>query len=248
VNDPYGDGARYDPAEDTWRAVTNEGAPSSRALAGAVWTGDEMIVWGGAGCSTPDCWGTRHSLSDGARYRPADDIWTPMSNDLDDRLGHAMVWTGAEVLVWGGFWFVEGVGPGAGGWNPDTYGVRGDGARYDPATDVWTPLAAAGAPEARWPYGLWTGDALLLWGGWAPTRYYEPPVQGGARYDSTTDAWAPIASDNEPEERIYPTVIWTGEEMLVWGGHDRMRPLPSESGSYYDFSWLNLASGGRYVP
>jgi hypothetical protein len=41
------DGGRYIPAADSWTAVTAFGAPSRRTGHTAVWTGSEMIVFGG---------------------------------------------------------------------------------------------------------------------------------------------------------------------------------------------------------
>jgi N-acetylneuraminic acid mutarotase len=41
------DGGRYNPAADSWMAVTTTGAPAGRYSHTAVWTGSEMIVWGG---------------------------------------------------------------------------------------------------------------------------------------------------------------------------------------------------------
>ena len=54
------DGRRYDPATDTWRSLPTANAPSARGGHTAVWTWEEMIVWGGYG---------RGPLGDGARYR-----------------------------------------------------------------------------------------------------------------------------------------------------------------------------------
>jgi hypothetical protein len=43
-NNFFADGAAYDPATDRWHRL----APSSgRFASGAVWTGTEMLVWGG---------------------------------------------------------------------------------------------------------------------------------------------------------------------------------------------------------
>jgi hypothetical protein len=42
-------GARYDPSTNGWLATsTGQGVPSGRTYSTAVWTGREMIVWGGA--------------------------------------------------------------------------------------------------------------------------------------------------------------------------------------------------------
>ena len=58
---PQNSGGRYRPASDSWLGLSSgAGNPSARDLHTAVWTGDGMIVWGGAG-DTP--------LKDGAIYR-----------------------------------------------------------------------------------------------------------------------------------------------------------------------------------
>src|SRR5438094_275034 len=64
----FNSGAQYIPAPDTWRAASKTGAPSARAHHSAVWTGSEMIVWGGCSgggilCST--------ATNTGGRYNPA---------------------------------------------------------------------------------------------------------------------------------------------------------------------------------
>ena len=45
------DGGRYNPAGNSWTAVTLAGAPAARRDHTAVWSGSEMIVWGGFGGS-----------------------------------------------------------------------------------------------------------------------------------------------------------------------------------------------------
>lgn len=39
-------GARYDPATNIWRATNNSSAPAARYFHTAVWTGNEMIIFG----------------------------------------------------------------------------------------------------------------------------------------------------------------------------------------------------------
>ena len=41
------DGGRYNPASNSWTAVTTTGAAAARESHTAVWTGSEMIIWGG---------------------------------------------------------------------------------------------------------------------------------------------------------------------------------------------------------
>lgn len=82
--------------DDTWREVFDENVPSGRAHATSIWTGTEMIVWGGAGY---------YSTSDiGGRYDPATDTWSEVSagpGAASARGGHSMIWTGTEVILWG---------------------------------------------------------------------------------------------------------------------------------------------------
>ena len=61
-----------------------------------MWTGSEMIVWGG------DAY--RAVLNTGGRYNPSTDSWTATSttNAPTARIGHTAVWTGSEMIVWGG--------------------------------------------------------------------------------------------------------------------------------------------------
>src|SRR5438034_10725951 len=40
-------GGRYNPSTDSWRSTSPTNAPAARYGHTAVWTGSEMIVWGG---------------------------------------------------------------------------------------------------------------------------------------------------------------------------------------------------------
>ena len=84
------------PCTDQWTATTTSNAPPGRYLHTAVWTGSEMIVWGG-GYQAP-------LLNTGGRYNPSTDSWTATSttNAPTGRYGHTAVWTGSEMIVWGG--------------------------------------------------------------------------------------------------------------------------------------------------
>jgi hypothetical protein len=66
----FNDGARYDPVADSWEAVATAGAPVARAAHTAVWSGTEMIVWGG--CSGSFC---TTKFNSGGRYNPTTNSW-----------------------------------------------------------------------------------------------------------------------------------------------------------------------------
>ena len=78
---------------DTWTATTLVNVPDARSRHSAVWTGSEMIVWGG-GDNTD-------FLYTGGRYNPADDTWTATStaNAPLARVQHTAVWTGSEMIA-----------------------------------------------------------------------------------------------------------------------------------------------------
>ena len=82
--------------DNTWIATSTINAPSGRWSHTAVWTGSEMIVWGGVG----------DGMNTGGRYNPSTDSWTATSttNAPTRRLNHTTVWTGSKMIVWGGNW------------------------------------------------------------------------------------------------------------------------------------------------
>ncbi len=88
-----------------------------------------MIVWGGFD-------GTVH-VNTGARYKPSTNTWTAtnLSNAPSARIGHAAVWTGHEMIVWGGYNYQENL-------------LLDTGGRYSPTTDSWIPTTMTKAP---WP-------------------------------------------------------------------------------------------------
>jgi len=47
----------------------------------------------------------------------------------------------------------------------------------------------------------------------------------GGRYNPDTDAWSPTSTTNAPIARSDHTVVWTGTEMIVWGGDGRRSSL-----------------------
>jgi len=81
-----------------------------------------------------------------------EDTWTATAGPPDGRYGHTAIWTGSEMIVWGG-----------------THGnvsFFNTGGRYNPSTDTWTPTSASNAPTARaYHTAVWTGSEMIVWGG-----------------------------------------------------------------------------------
>jgi len=226
-------GARYNPATDTWTTTSTENAPASRQAHTAVWTGSEMIVWGGYEYHPAT---TSYELfSGGGRYNPVADTWIlfeaagASEGRVEDSAVNA-VWTGSEMLVWGGYSDITG------------QGVRvNTGGRYNPITNSWVAISTTDAPNVRqWYTATWTGNEMIVWGGCESGCSVEnPPVNTGTRYNPTTDTWLPTNVDTAPSgQSAGHTSIWTGSEMIVWGrgGGGRYNPTTD--------SWIPVPSEG----
>ena len=202
-------GGRYNPSTNSWTATSTTNAPSARWLHTAVWTGSEMIVWGGVGGSNT-----------GGKYNPGTDSWVPTSltNAPSARSAHTAVWTGSEMIVWGGSRF-------------------NTGGRYNPNTDSWTATSRTNAPTPRSIHtAVWTGSEMIVWGGY----FYDGAshwFNTGGRYNPNTNSWTATSTANTLTPRSNHTAVWTGSEMIVWGGY------------FYDGAhprWFD--TGGRYNP
>jgi N-acetylneuraminic acid mutarotase len=193
-----------------WTRTSTTGAPAGRQYHTAVWTGSEMIVWGGYVSSS--------ALKTGGRYNPATDSWTPTSitNAPAGRRYHTAVWTGSEMIVWGG--------------NNGFAGTFDTGGRYNPSTDSWTATSTINAPDARASHtAVWTGSQMIVWGGYNGSN----DVNTGGKYDPSTDTWTATSTINTPARRDSHKAVWTGSQMIVWGGWNSI--------SYFK-------TGGRYNP
>jgi len=150
-----------------------------------------MIIWGGL---------TDFGAVDtGARYNPENDTWSPISmvNAPSAKSYHSAVWTGSEMIVWGG--------------------DNNLGKRYHPATDTWgTATSTVGAPVRNNPCVVWTGAEMIVWSGFDGST--QPDT--GVRYHAATDTWQDMTTANAPVGRRSGVAVWTGLEMIIWGGFD----------------------------
>ena len=83
--------------EPYWTPISTTNAPEARYGHTAIWTGSEMIVWGG-NIVDPGFTNT------GGIFDPEQDEWiraTPLTNAPEGRFIHTGIWTGAEMIVWG---------------------------------------------------------------------------------------------------------------------------------------------------
>jgi N-acetylneuraminic acid mutarotase len=222
------DGGFYRPTEDAWTAVETNKAPSSRFDHTAVWTGDEMLVWGGA-----------HDLGilgNGGRYDPRENRWRSIQS-IDapsPRSSHTAVWTGREMIVWGGI---------------SASARLDDGGCYSPGDNSWRVVNSIGAPVGRaFHTAIWTGNEMIIWGGLSGADKTSV-LNNGAWYDPSENKWTALPTEGAPSGRSLHTAVWTGTEMIVWGGFD-YRAAPLNDGACYSpktRTWRALPSGGAPV-
>jgi len=212
-NPSFNTGARYNPSTDSWVGTTTTDAPSGRYSHTAVWTGSEMIVWGGSDFSG-------NFFSTGGKYDPATDSWTGTSTASPPaaRSVHTAIWADNVMIVWGGY---------------DGANDLNSGGRYNANTDSWTTTSTTNAPSARELHtAVWTGSEMIIWGGESGGS----PFDTGGRYNPGTNSWTATDTVNAPAGRSYHTAVWTGSEMIVWGGY------------FFDGNNNYLNTGGRYNP
>ena len=199
------------PGPAGWTRLPN--APiAPRSEYTAVWTGQEMIVWGGYSKMT--------QYGDGAAYSPRTRTWTKIAaSPLAGQDLPVSVWTGKDMLIFGG---------------SGTSGSNSDGAAYDPATNTWRKLAPipgslGGNLTGSGSYAVWTGKVMLAWGFFGNGG---GPHGGGslaaATYNPATNTWTTgtVAPVQAP---LFGDAFWTGKQMIVWGAsadsHSRLEGL-----------------------
>lgn len=179
----------YDPQRNTWRELRK-----AINLGIVVWTGREAIGWGGGCCGD--------AQSNGSAYNPARNTYRNLPRSpLAPSQAPLGAWTGRELLL-----FVSGYGP-----DGKPYPTRlARAAAYNPATNTWrrlapfpvSGLAALGA-------AAWNGHELLVAGAGKNAR-------SAYAYDPATNRWRRLAS--LPTGRVGASAVWTGTQLLLWGG------------------------------
>lgn len=172
---------------------------SSRIGPAAVWTGSEMVIWGGSTLLEPS--GTA-PLDDGAAFDLASGVWRPIA-PAPIRAGSdaASVWTGNEMIVWGG---------------SNSGESSSTGAAYDPSSDTWRTLPDAPIDPVARASTLWTGEEVIFLNGARPNDSGSlEPTAHAAAYNPSTDEWRRLAEPPGTAVSPYPQAVWTGEFILT---------------------------------
>lgn len=158
---------------------------SGRSTMAAVWTGSEMLVWGGDGPSG--------QLDDGAAYDPRTDLWRLLPPaPLSARNAPAAVWTGEEMLLWGG---------------ASGEGSHADGAAYNPTTRRWRTIAPAPFSSDGRPVAVWTGSEMVVLAGFNSSS--------AAAYDPDSNRWRPLPDLPGHLQAPNPVAAWTGSRVFT---------------------------------
>lgn len=174
---------------------TRQEPPDPRFGHVAIWTGAEMVVFGGTNFD--------RRFDNGARYFPATDTWMPLpiTGAPSRRTLASAVWSGLDVIVFGGY------EPGG--------AMAPDHGRYRPANDLWGPVSATNAPGGRYFHtAVWTGASMIVFGGTNNATVFAD----GATYTPASNTWQPLPAPPPGSERQRAAAAWTGSEMLVFGG------------------------------
>ena len=235
-------GALYNPTTDSWRPMTEVAQPSLEQTS-AVWTGSEMIIWGG--CKfVPGQLFLNCQQRSGYAYSPDTDQWRPISQQGAPipTVNAASVWTGQEMIVYTGC---------------GTTG--GEAAAYDPRQDSWRTLPPS--PLKQSPDGaVWTGSEILVFTGWSSAALNLSGTCSGSgsptsrvqAYNPATNQWRIANNDSAPQPLLSRKGVWTGQEVIVWGGQDLLGQTPISGGIYNPTtdSWREMpvagALTGRY--
>lgn len=245
-------GGVYDPATDTWTAMSTTGAPSARWYFLMAWTGSKVLVWGGNADSSNPAPG-------GALYDPATNTWSAMPTAGAPSMtpfsraavvGNSLVVFGGDQGITGGvydfasnswksmnlngapssryFPFAASTGSKAvffGGMTTSggSETIFNTGGVYDVASNSWHLMSTTGAPtldEDVSNVGIWTGSLFIAWGGQTVSGGSIVRTNAGGFYDPASDVWTPISLSGAPAGRVAYTTVWTGTNMIVYGGID----------------------------
>lgn len=197
------------PASMTWETMPS--AVEGRSYHTAVWTGAEMIVWGGMSASGPS--------GSGAVFDPVLSVWAILPPALGARVGHTATWTGSRMIVWGGS-----------NWAGSAWA---DGAAYDPVACAWTMLPPAPISGRGYHVAGFAGGKLVVWGGWNDNGGSRVD---GATYDPATSTWSPIPPNGAvPLDEVASAVV--AGTLHAWGGRDLAWNVINRGARWLNGSW-----------
>jgi hypothetical protein len=176
---------------------------SPRTAPAAVWTGDEVVIWGGVGADGSP-------VADGAAWNPDTDTWRV----LPPSPSPAPIAGGVTRAVWTGEWVVLA-----------TQSLDGVAfAVYDPVADRWGDgNGSMTAPQLE-SFGMAAvGDSALVWGG--------PDTSGPVAWWIRPDPFGMVAVGGGGTATSAAQGTWVDGELITWLGGDEAAELSALSAS-----------------
>jgi hypothetical protein len=171
-----------------------------REMASVVWTGREVLVWGGR-TSSGDT-----TFADGAAYDPVARRWRKLHDSpLSPRWGQATVWTGSEMIVWGGMDLSQLLAHSIG---------MADGAAYNPTSNSWQKLPRGPLSGRGSPLSVWTGSEVVVLGG----RSGDEDYTDAAAFDPRAWRWRSFSVPQPPSGHslTWRAAVFADDQLLAW--------------------------------
>jgi N-acetylneuraminic acid mutarotase len=212
-----------------------------RDNAAVIWTGHELVVWGGQSGLHDNV-----PVDDGAAYNPATRRWRLLSRGpLTPRPGQAAVWTGTEMVVWGG---VDARS------YPSADAAGDEGAAFNPATNTWRLLPPAPLTSRGYAIAAWTGAEVMILGGGAAMTTDSRDYSDGALYNPATNTWSHVPA---PAPLGGHHIAWLSAAAVAnnvyawseWSETHQVTPNTTVSAGGVDMYSYNLTTKTwRYLP
>ncbi|MBB4930496.1 hypothetical protein F4561_001316 [Lipingzhangella halophila] len=154
------------------------------------------------------------------------------SAPLDSRQDHSLLWSGTELLVWGGH-------------GANQHDSFSDGAAYSPETGSWRTMTEVDLESRTRHSAVLVEDRMLVWGGFTPSHSGGTEAhlaRDGALYDIRSDSWEPIAP--APEGRSMARAAVVGEHVVFGGGYSEQDGEEFLVYSVAEDTWDTVAPGG----
>ena len=116
------------------------------------------------------------------------------------------------------------------------------------APDGWEPIAADPRGPVLFPSVVWAGDVAIVFGGQHPAGY---AVGGAVGYSPSSDSWVTLAdppAEMNSSGRVNVLVLWTGQEVLAFGGESLDGATVYADGAAFDpvaNVWRSTAASPR---
>lgn len=212
------DGAIYQYPSNVWTPMSSNNAPFTTVLLTAVWTGEAMFTF-------------RYNQL--KKFDLELNTWTDMAVPPQIRLGQTMIFTGTDILIWGG--------------NDENGIFQTSLLKYNIQSNSWVVINDANAPSGRSNHSAeWTGNEMIVWGGWDQTNY----LNDGKKFNPVTNDWSNMASAQSLAGRLGFICEWDGRDLYIYGGSNTTSGLLNDGARYNPVldKWESLTIINRPQP